>query len=140
MIAAVLWRDEDITRNHIPRHRVVTNGILGDHAVLAATAASQRPEEILILGRVGNEDLTLCRDNPHLQNVAGCESIGSRDRPMPAALDVSAESHAGVLACCHNSAFTEGFVKYISPLLAASDNVHVLGGVRCLKTPRWVAF
>ena len=43
--------------------------IFSDNAVLSGTTSTQSPEEVLILCRVGDEDISRSGSDAHLQNL-----------------------------------------------------------------------
>ncbi len=83
---------------------------LCDDAEGAAASAPQRPEQVLVLGLVGNEDLAVGGDNFDLEHVAGRgpeplreaaeaaalgKAAGGADRRAPTALHVAAAPGGG---------------------------------------------
>ena len=107
----------------------MADNVLGDHSILTCTTATDRPEQVAVFDFVRNKDVALRSDNPRLQDLLRSQSMGARERSMPAALDVSAETDARVLSSGDDSALSQCEVEHIAPVMATSSNNDILGVV-----------
>lgn len=117
----------------------MSDNVLCDDPIQTRAASTKGPEQVLVFGVVGYQNLTFSRDNPHLENMARCEAISAGEGAMATTLNVTAQSNTRILASGNHSSVLEGFVEYISPLLTTAHNEYVLKGIFARVQPGPIA-
>lgn len=107
----------------------MADNVLGNHTILTRTTAADRPEKVTVFDFVGNKDVAFCSDDTRLQNLLRSQSMGTRERSMAAALNVSAETDTRVLSSGDNSTLSQCEVEDVAPAMSTSSNDNIFGVV-----------